>query len=75
MEDKVTLYEWRDGDKTLGYGVTSDIDRRKEVHEQQEPGSQVKVIASDSNEIARQNGRQHLRDYEKKHGDLPPKNR
>jgi len=70
------VYEWTKGETVLGYGITDDPERRTREHQREEPHSSVRAIANEPTEImARERGINKLREYEKDHGDLPPKNR
>jgi hypothetical protein len=69
-------YEWRKDGEILGYGITDDLERRREEHTREEPGSVVRRVGlARSEDDARAWGRKQIRKYEKGHGALPPKNK
>jgi len=72
----VYKYEWKKGGKTLGYGVTHDLERRRAEHVREEPGSEVHSLGTEASpEAAKAWGAKQISKYEKENGSLPPKNK
>ena len=70
------MYEWKQGETVLGYGVTQNLQGRIEEHEREVPGSEVRVVATRKTETAaRKLGCEKIKSYERENGDLPPKNK
>jgi len=73
---KIQVYEWRSNGETLGYGMTSDLERRRTEHQKEIPDSRVSAVCTATNEPeARARGRELLKQYKNEHGDLPSKNK
>lgn len=72
---KTTMYKWKERDKVLGYGITDNLEKRKAEHKREEPRSEVEVVDCKPEPEARDWGRKRIENYEKEHGEPPPKNR
>jgi len=73
---KIAMYEWQQGEIVLGYGITDNLESRREEHEREAPGSRLEIKGNaDSEREARHWGREQIKTYEATHGDFPPKNK
>ncbi len=69
-------YEWKKGNKILGYGITNDLEKREAEHKQEVPGSKLKIVEGKCSEKrAKEWGIEKIRIYKKRNGKLPPMNR